>query len=248
LANALIDQETLDVALGGGGSNFDKRKLEQPNIRTPKSLAELEEISSWQRPRVIGIFAENDLPFTDEITARADKPSLADMVRRTIELLQVNRRGYVLVVDAHLMASAAWQNQGERTLRETLELDHAIRTAREFGGPNVAIVVCGDVAIGGMNVNGFPFRYDHGVAILGLNSAGQPWITWATGPNAGKTRDNADQLAARDLLNTEPAALESSYALNCLEDPVASATGPRTEKLHGTMESTDLFLILRDAL
>ena len=248
LAKTLIEQESLDVALGGGGSSFDKEKLRQANIRTPKTLAELEEISGWQRPRVIGLFAENDLPFTDEVTARAEKPSLADMVRRAIELLQVNRRGYVLVVDAHLMASAAWQNQGERTLRETLELDHAIRTAREFGGTNVAIMVCGDVAVGGMNVNGFPFRHDHGVAILGLNSAGQPWITWATGPNGGKTRGNADQAAARDLLNTEPAALESPYALNALEDPVAGGTGPRTEKLHGTMESTEIFSILRDAL
>ncbi len=248
LANALIDGESVDIALGGGGSSFDKEKQEQGNIRTPKNLPELEKISGWQRPRVIGLFAENDLPFSDELTARAEKPSLADMVRRAIELLQVNRRGYMLVVNAHLMASAAWQNQGERTLRETLELDHAIRTAREFGGANVAMVVCGDVAIGGMNVNGFPFRYDHGVAILGLNSAGQPWITWATGPNGGRIRESAQEPSARDLLNTEPAALESPYALNALEDPVACGTGPPTEKLHGTMESTEIFSILRDAL
>ena len=153
LPEVVIDGESVDIALGGGGSSFDKEKQEQGNIRTPKNLPELEKISGWQRPRVIGLFAENDLPFSDEPTARTEKPSLADMVRRAIEVLQVNRRGYVLVVDAHLMASAAWQNQGERTLRETLELDHAIRTAREFGGANVAIVVCGDVAIGGMNVN-----------------------------------------------------------------------------------------------
>src|SRR5438105_5412305 len=246
LANSPIERESVDIALGGGSSSFDKEKQEQANIRTPKNLAELEKISAWQRPRVIGLFAENDLPFSDELTAQVEKPSLADMVRRAIELLQVNRRGYILVVDAHLMASAAWQNQGERTLRETLELDHAIRTARQFGGGNVAIVVCGDVAIGGMNVNGSPFRYDHGVAISGPNSAGQPWITWATGPNGGKVRDNADQPAARDSLYTEPAALESPYALTCLEDPVAGGTSPRTEKPAGTTGSTDIFSMMSD--
>src|SRR5205814_8126803 len=139
---------------------------------------------------------------SDELAVRAEKPARSAMVRRAIELLQVNRRGYMLVVNAHLIASAAWQNQGERTLREALELDHAIRTAREFGGANVAMVVCGDVAIGGMNVNGFPFRYDQGIAILGLNSAGKPWITWATGPNGGRIRENAQEPTARDLLNT----------------------------------------------
>src|SRR5207302_3667042 len=145
LANALIERETVDIALGGGSSSFDKEKLKQANIRTAKNLAGLEEISGWQRPRVIGLFAENDFPFSDEPTARAEKPSLADMVRRAIELLQVNRRGYMLVVDAHLMASAAWQNQGERTLRETLELDLAIRTARQCGAAYIAVVVCAAV-------------------------------------------------------------------------------------------------------
>jgi hypothetical protein len=97
-------------------------------------------------------------------------------------------------------------------------------------------------------VNGFPFRYDHGVAILGLNSLGQPWVTWATGPNGARVHENPDQPSARDSLNTEPAALESPYALNALEDPVAGGTGPRTQKLRGTIESTEIFSILRDAL
>ena len=248
LANALIDRPTIDIALGGGASNFDKSKLEQARIRLARNLPELEEISDWQRPLVLGIFGDGDLAFTDELTARAEKPSLADMVRRAIELLQLNRRGYVLVVDAHLMASAAWQNQGERVLRETLELDRAVQTAREYAGGNLTIIVAGDVAIGGMNVNGFPFRYDRGVAILGLNSSGQPWITWATGPNGGKIPDNATQDGERPLKAIEPAAVEVPFALNAVEDVLAGASGPRTEKLHGTIENTKIFSILRDAL
>jgi hypothetical protein len=97
-------------------------------------------------------------------------------------------------------------------------------------------------------VNGFPFRYDRGVAILGLNSSGQPWITWATGPNGGKIPDNATQDGERSLKAIEPAAVEVPFALNTVEDVVASASGPRTEKLHGTIENTRIFSILRDAL
>src|SRR5438046_7918189 len=141
------------------------------------------------------------------------------MVRRAIGLLQVNRRGYVLVVNAHLMASAAWQNLGERTLRETAELDRAVQISREYAGRNTAIIVCGDAAIGGMNVNGYPFRYDRGVAILGLNSAGQPWITWATGPNGGKSAGAAESAAAHDLSGLEPAAIQSPSALTSPADP-----------------------------
>jgi len=247
-ATKIIDQSVVDIALGGGGADFDKAKLDQAHIRVVRNLPELEQITVWQQPRLLGLFAANDLPFTDEVAARTEQPSLADMVRRAIELLQVNRRGYVLVVNAHLMASAAWQNLGERTLRETAELDRAVKVSREYAGRNSAIIVCGDVAIGGMNVNGYPFRYDSGVAILGLNSAGQPWVTWATGPNGGKTGANVESSSARDLSALEPAAVQVPSALNSLEDPIASAMGLRMEKLRGTIDNTQLFEIIRDAL
>ena len=247
-ATAIIDQSVVDIALGGGAADFDKAKVDQARVRVIRNLPELEQISGWQQPRLLGLFAANDLPFTDEVAARTDQPSLADMVRRAIELLQVNRHGYVLVVNAHLMASAAWQNLGERTLRETAELDRAVQISREYAGRNSAIIVCGDAAIGGMNVNGYPFRYDSGVAILGLNSAGQPWVTWATGPNGGKTGATAESSSARDLSALEPAAVQAASALNSLEDPIANATGLRMEKLRGAIDNTRVFEIIRDAL
>jgi len=247
-ATAIIDQSVVDIALGGGGADYDKAKVDQARVRVIRNLPELEQISGWQQPRLLGLFAANDLPFTDEVAARTDQPSLADMVRRAIELLQVNRHGYVLVVNAHLMASAAWQNLGERTLRETAELDRAVQISREYAGRNSAIIVCGDAAIGGMNVNGYPFRYDTGVAILGLNSAGQPWVTWATGPNGEKTGATVESSSARDLSALEPAAVQAPSALNSLEDPVANATGLRMEKLRGAIDNTQVFEIIRDAL
>jgi alkaline phosphatase len=247
-ATAMINQTAIDIALGGGAADFDKAKLEQARLHVVHNLPELEQISGWQQPRLLGLFAANDLPFTDEVTARNEQPSLADMVRRAIGLLQVNRRGYVLVVNAHLMASAAWQNLGERTLRETAELDRAVQISREYAGRNTAIIVCGDAAIGGMNVNGYPFRYDSGVAILGLNSAGQPWVTWATGPNGGKIGANIESSGTTDLSAIEPAAVQAPSALNSLEDPIANATGLRMEKLRGTIDNTQIFEIIRDAL
>ena len=247
-ATTMIEQSAVDIALGGGAADFDKAKLDQTRVRVVRNLPELEQISGWQQPRLLGLFAANDLPFTDEVAARTDQPSLADMVRRAIELLQVNRHGYVLVVNAHLMASAAWQNLGERTLRETAELDRAVQISREYAGRNSAIIVCGDAAIGGMNVNGYPFRYDTGVAILGLNSAGQPWVTWATGPNGEKTGATVESSSARDLSALEPAAVQAASALNSLEDPIANATGLRMEKLGGAIDNTQVFEIIRDAL
>ena len=239
-ANRLVNHTHIDVALGGGGARFEN-KLQRNDIRLVRTRAKLEDTGAGNR--LFGIFADADLAFTDELAARAEQPSLADMTRRAIELLEVNRRGYLLVVNAHLMASAAWQNLGERTLRETAELDNAVKVARDYAGASSTIIVTGDVAIGGMSVNGFPFRHDSGVSILGLNSAGQPWVTWATGPNGPS---EAPAPSATPPL--EPAALAAPAALNAIADPVAAGAGLGLEKLHGTIDNTELFSILRDAL
>ena len=53
---------------------------------------------------------------------------------------------------------------------------------------------------------------------------------------------------ARDLSALEPAAIQSPSALSSIEDPIANATGLRMEKLHGTIDNTDVFAIIRDAL
>lgn len=243
-AARLWSRPTVDVALGGGAVRFERSQLVGTDrLHVVRTLPQLDELGGWQRGRVLGLFAANDLAFTDELAAHAEQPSLTDMVRRAIELLEFSRRGYLLVVDAHLMASAAWQNLGERTLRETAELDRAVRTARQYAGASSTIIAAGDVAIGGMNVNGFPFRYDNGIAILGLNSTGQPWITWGSGPNGPRNNDSGLAQPVQ-----EPAALQAPTALNCVEDPIASGSGLGLEKLHGTIDSTTLFTILRDAL
>lgn len=247
VAARLLDQPTVDVALGGGARRFTRKAdLEQEHVHVARTSPELESISGWQRGRVLGIFADDELAFADDVATRAEQPSLADMVRKAIQLLEFSRRGYILVVDAHLMASAAWQNLGERTLRQTVELDRAVKAAREYAGKSSAIMVAGDVAIGGMNVNGYPFRYDNGVAILGLNSAGQPWVTWATGPNGARTPDASGQSGT--IATSEPAALPAPAALNSIEDPIVTAAGLGMEKVRGTLDNTALFSILRDAL
>jgi alkaline phosphatase len=178
------------------------------------------------------------------------------MVRRAIQLLQYNAGGYLLVVDAGLMRKAAEENNGERTLSQTLELDRAVGVARSYGGSKSTIIVCGDAAIGGMSLNGFPFRKDSGIALLGFNSAGQPWITWATGPHGGKSYGaakipmNQDPGEVNELAQEqpEPAAFYTKSALITVEDVVAFGSGPGTDALQGVVESTDVFKILRDEL
>src|SRR5213079_949543 len=270
IAAEFVDRGNIDIAMGGGAGQFipaakggerqDTRdlllELRGNGFDIVRTRTDLEAVPAWRRPKLFGIFSNNDLAFANQVEERGQQPSLSDMVRRAIQLLQYNTGGYLLVVDAGLMRKAAEENDAERTLTQTLELDRAVGIARSYGGPKSTIIICGDAAIGGMSLNGFPFRKDSGIALLGLNSAGQPWITWATGPNGtksygaakipGKLNGNqSNQLKAEQI---EPAAFYAKPALGTVEDVVAFGSGPGTEDLNGTVDNTIVFKILRDEL
>jgi alkaline phosphatase len=268
IALELIGGGKIDIAMGGGsaqlvppakgGHRQDDRdlllELRHSNFDVVRTKAELEAIPVWQRPKVFGAFSNEELAFADQIEERSEQPNLVDMVRRAIELLQYNRRGYVLVVDAGLMRTAAQENHAERTLNETVELDRAVSVARRYAGRRSTIIVCGDMGIGGLSLNGFPFRKDSGIALLGLNSSGEPWMTWATGPKGAQSYGAARMASAESSegehapKDFEPAAFYEKSALNTVDDVVAFGTGPGTEALSGSQDNTTIFEILRDDL
>jgi alkaline phosphatase len=268
IAAELVDRGNVDIAMGGGAAQFlpstkggdrqDNRdlllELRGNGFDIVRTRTELETIPAWRRPKLFGVFGNGDLAFANQVEERNQQPSLLDMVRRAIQLLQYNTGGYLLVVDAGLMRKAAEGNDGERTLAQTVELDRAVGVARSYGGARSTIVVCGDLAIGGLHLNGFPFRKDSGIALLGFNSAGQPWITWATGPHGTKSYGPAkipgkeDRNEAQQAEQPEPAAFYTKSALVTVEDVVAFGSGPGTDALQGVVDSTTVFEILRDEL
>jgi alkaline phosphatase len=270
IARQMAESTEIDLVLGGGAREFlpeakdgnrkDGRDLlleiRRKGFDLVRSKAELEAIPDWRRPRLFGVFSPGQLAFADQLEARSEQPSLPDMVRRAIELLQYNRAGYLLVVDAGLMRRAAEQNDGEHALAEMVEFDRAVAIARRYAGAKSTIVACGDVAVGGLNLNGYPFRKDRGIAILGLNSAGDPWFSWASGPNGGKSYGAAklaahqptpDATASPPILQ-EPAAFYAPGALDTVDDVVAFGTGPGAEGLRGSIDNTAIFQLIRDLL
>jgi alkaline phosphatase len=268
IASEFVDRGNIDIAMGGGAAQFlpvpkggdrqDNRdlllELRGNGFDVVRTRTELETIPAWRRPKLFGVFSDGDLAFTNQVDQRNQQPSLLDMVRRAIQLLQYNAGGYLLVVDAGLMRKAAQENNGERTFSQTVELDRAVGIARSYGGSKSTIIVCGDAAIGGLSLNGFPFRKDSGIALLGFNSAGQPWITWATGPHGTKSYGPAkipgkeDRNDTQDAEQPEPAAFYTKSALVTVEDVVAFGSGPGTDALQGVIDSTAVFEILRDEL
>ena len=270
IAGQFIDVASVDLVLGGGAEDFlpeakngtrkDGRDLlseiRRKGFDVARTRAELEAVPGWRRPKLFGVFATSEFAYADHVEAHHEQPTLPDMVRRAIELLQYNRGGYLLVVNANLMRKAAEKNDAEHTLSETAELDRAVAVALRYAGENSTIIVAGNVALGGLHLNGSPFRTDRGLALLGLNSAGDPWFSWASGPNGAKSYGTAklNSQASPSPGSTpleppqEPAAFYAPAALETVEDVVVFGTGPGTDVIHGSMDNVAIFKIIRDLL
>jgi alkaline phosphatase len=157
--------------------------------------------------------------------------------------LQYNRKGYILVVDCALPGKAASQNEGERMLRELLALDDAVKAAQATAGENALILVAGKQSIGGMRLNGYPFRNDKGVAVVGINAQGVPSITWSTGPGSQHPSAETGVTAS-----SEPSAFSAPAAVGVAEDGLILGSGVGSEKLQGFRDNTDIFRVLSENL
>jgi alkaline phosphatase len=196
LAVHLLEKAPVDLVLGGGaaqmvpaeqgGTRQDGRDLlleaRQRGYDIVRTREELESTPGWRSPQVFGIFAEGDLAFAEDASRYPSQPSLSDLVRRAIELLQFNNRGYFLVVNAGLAGHAAQLGRGESLLREIAALDEAVQTARQFAGEKALIIVSGLANTGGLQLNAFSFAPDRGIAVVSPSATGIPALSWSTGP------------------------------------------------------------------
>ncbi len=259
LAAQLVDKN-LDLLLGGGRAEFlpeakEGRRTDGRDLLLEfrargydivRDRGELVDVPVWRAPRVFGVFRDGPLDFADIGERDSSQPSLVDLVRQAISRLQYNPKGYLLVVDADLIARAARGNEGERYLREIVELDRAVGAALRYAGPNSLIIVTGKQSLGGLRMNGYPFKNDRGMSVTGINPQSVPSLTWSTGPGGAVPKDPAapDQPAK----STEPSAFPTPAAIGVAEDVIAVSSGPGSEKLQGLKDNTDVFKVIQGNL
>src|SRR5207244_6172028 len=116
IAADFVDRRNIDSAMGGGAAQFipatkggdrqDTRdlslELRGNGFDIVHTRTDLEAVPAWRRPKLFGVFSNHDLAFANQVEERGQQPSLSDMVRRAIQLLQYNAGGDLLVVDAGL--------------------------------------------------------------------------------------------------------------------------------------------------
>jgi alkaline phosphatase len=280
----------IDVVLGGGGRSFvpasvanergrpDKRDLfkeaAQQGYTVVRTRDELNGISTWRTRQVFGVFAPDDFYFASLQPEGSTQPSLAEMTRTAISMLNYSINGYFLVIDHGLVARAAEQNLGKLAVNEVAEVDDAIASAVAYAGPDALVLVTNSYGLGALAPlpatgtaetlapdAAVPARIGRGAARVEgppVPPAPAAPVAWIAGPGGpATTRAQADWLRRRfdlgwfsantpGLLQPQPAFRFQTRALPLAEPAWLMSRGEGSLQLRGVFNNTDVYDMLSE--
>ena len=114
-----------------------------------------EEMKKAQAEKILGLFNKENMLF--EIDRKESlEPSLAEMTAKAIEVLQRNKEGFFLMVEAGRIDHAAHHHDISAVISDTLAFDEAIKVVYDFqkNCPDTLLIVTADHETGGLAVIG----------------------------------------------------------------------------------------------
>ncbi|QRR04098.1 alkaline phosphatase [Dyadobacter sandarakinus] len=134
-----------DVMMGGGAEFFmgDKREdktdlfsaYQQGGYQVVRDRDAMLGLQNLQKP-VLGVFCEGALPYALDAAATPDLqksvPALAEMTRKTLELLSKNPKGFAVQIEGGKVDWAAHSNDAGGLLYDQIAFDEAVRVALDF--------------------------------------------------------------------------------------------------------------------
>ncbi len=202
----------LEVALGGGRSYFMPKTAADPEYPTQKgrradsrdltaewtakynnseyvwNQTQFDAVNPARTDHLLGLFERSHMRYeADRKDDAAGEPSLAEMTEQAIKILQKNRKGYYLMVEAGRVDHAHHAGNAYRALTDAIALSDAVKKAKHLtNDKDTLILVTAD--------------HSHVFTIAGYPSRGNPIL--------GKTA--VDGVQAKDALGLPYTTL--SYA------------------------------------
>lgn len=159
LAKSYLNTDA-DVLLGGGQKYFPAALIKEFEAKGYHYLADFSQLSQVTQPKVIGLFADVQLPWAiDE--PEANRLSL--MTSKALELLSTNQQGFVLLVEGSLIDWAGHNKDIASAMAEMHEFARAIEVVEQYirNHKDTLLVVTADHNTGGLSIgaNG-DYRWD----------------------------------------------------------------------------------------
>lgn len=266
LVDQLIAYGEIDLVLGGGrryflsqgaddpetgdrsGRGDDRDMIEEARGKGYRYIQRLSEFEDVQRDlasvkKLLGLFSSGAMAYELERGEdRWGEPSLEQMTRLAIAMLQRNPEGYFLMVEGGRIDHGGHENKALHVVHETLAFDRAIAAALELtqNTDDTLIVVTADHETGGLAINGYADVEVGGVDMFSTPAGlgGDFIVTFATGPGADGENQGGLDREAHDY--RQPAAVKVTPAVHTGVDVVAYAAGPGADSFFGTLNNSDI--------
>lgn len=148
---------TADVFIGGGEDHFRNRKDGRDLAVDLKAqgydvVYNMEDLKKSTSPKIAGLLAKVHMPQASD----GRMGTLAEMTRKAIEVLSSDEDGFFLMVEGSMIDWGAHAKDFNYTASEVVDLDMAVRVAKEFAEQDrkTLVVVTADHETGGLTLTG----------------------------------------------------------------------------------------------
>lgn len=155
----------VDVLMGGGKDHFvtkaengkrtDKNIIGDFKAANYKLVENKEQLNSLtaDNKKVLGLFGKSHVDYT--IDRGPQTPSLAEMTKKSIDILSQNKDGFAMMVEGGRIDHAGHANDIHSNVEETLDFDRAIKEAIDFAmkDGNTTVIISADHETGGLSLS-----------------------------------------------------------------------------------------------
>ncbi|MBO2641119.1 alkaline phosphatase [Shewanella algae] len=270
----------LSVALGGGRRAFipetvtdgeNKKGQRKDGLDLTKAWvdnldnaayvwnsAEFDAIDAGTTDHLLGLFNSSHMEYeADRADDVGGEPSLTQMTAKSLEILQKNDKGYLLIVESGRIDHGHHAGNAKRALADAVELSNAVKAAVENTNPEETLILVTADHSHVFTIAGYPKR---GNPILGLVHGvdgnlstaldGKPYTTlgYTNGPGAVVgNRDDLTSVDTQDKDFMQQALIPMGSETHAGEDISLHATGPGANLVQGVMEQNVIFHIINQA-
>ena len=280
----------LEVALGGGRRNFfpentpdpegdgktglrkDGRDLTREWLHKYGNAAyvwneqQFKNIDVRKTDHLLGLFEHGHMEFdSDRLTDVAGEPALADMTETAIRILQKNKNGYFLMVEAGRIDHGHHKGIAYKALHDGIALNKAVEKAVSMTDISDTLIIVTADHSHTFVIAGYPTR---GNPILGkvitndafgnpnhtpfLAPDGKPMTTLGyyvtPGANHDGERQDITTVDTEHKDYVQQAAIPAKSGHHGGEDVAIYAQGPHAESIHGVMEQNKIYDVIKKAL
>jgi alkaline phosphatase len=280
----------LEVAMGGGRGNFlpaetadpedegktgnrtDKRDLtaewaaKSNNHHYVWNTEGLMKLDLATGPRILGLFERSHMEYeADRAKDKGGEPSLAEMTKVTLDRLQQDEDGFVLMIEGGRIDHAHHAGNAFRALEDTLAFDAALKTVLENTNPTETLVIVTADHSHTLTISGYPVRgnpilgkvvYPDGTVAVGEDGRPYTTLSYANGPGSifgdGKQgaveRPDLSSVDTTDPDFLQQALVPMTSETHAGDDVAIYASGPFAHLFHGTVEQHFIFHVAAHAL